>query len=329
MKKFLVLMVLLLTMFLFMAQPSYALVLEDETHNLTFTYTVENSDTETTYTWIEVSLDFTETGYTDIVIYFQAPSCSSWCAELISMEYQNGSGLNRESADINVYFKESGFNELAYSIDHYNLDSTTTRLYFNTADITTDFEVQTGYLEEYILDYMSIYEGDLNAFYLEYYTPNIDDAYADGYDAGEVVGYADGYDVGYDAGYDIGYADAIELSGGDYLDGFTDGRTIGRNDVWLHGSGAYSYDETISFDYVLGQLYFFQYGADFNGYEQSDGFDYSEGYDQGVNDSFGSSVEDSIIQFNNGFDTWIVPAIIIVILLGGFITIYAKKNKGD
>ena len=72
------------------------------------------------------------------------------------------------------------------------------------------------------------------------------------------------------------------------------------DDVHLNGFDTYGYDETGSFDYKLG----YQLGR-------------------------ATNVNAGLTTFMSGFQKWIVPAIVIIILLGGFITIAVKKrNEG-
>jgi len=86
-----------------------------------------------------------------------------------------------------------------------------------------------------------------------------------------------------------------------------------------------SYNQAYDTGYIEGQDDMFNNGSTDNGYNVSDSFD----FDIGVAVGTAQNVQAGLTTFSTNFDKWIVPAIIIVILLGGFITIYAKKNRGD
>ena len=113
-------------------------------------------------------------------------------------------------------------------------------------------------------------------------------------------GITDGYNDGYDAGYEDGYDDGHD-------DGFDEGYIIGEGD---------GYEEGISEGILTG-----------------DSVQYDNGYQDGVNDNSEA--------YNAGYKAggegtflanlgdWMVPAIIIVLLGGGILSIMAiKKREG-
>lgn len=115
---------------------------------------------------------------------------------------------------------------------------------------------------------------------------------ADAYDEG----YADGYSLGYAQGYDVGEGDGYIAGGEGYDIGYADG----QDDMYDNGSDTYGYDQTGSQDYIDGMV---------------------------IGGS--SNVNAGITNFMNNFDKWIVPAIVVVILLGGFLSIAVIKRRGD
>ena len=60
----------------------------------------------------------------------------------------------------------------------------------------------------------------------------------------------------------------------------------------------------------------FTFGADYFGKIEADAWDYDAGYDAGYDVGVDADINSSIVNFNNGLENWIVPAIIIVLLFG-------------
>ena len=103
--------------------------------------------------------------------------------------------------------------------------------------------------------------------------------------------YQDGFNDGYDEGYDKGYDKGYENAR----------HKFGRyhNGVW------YTSEQWGNLEYQRGLQA-----------SHSEAFD--EGYLKGSNDSFLANIKN-----------WIVPAIIVVIILGGFVTIIQKRKDGE
>jgi hypothetical protein len=104
----------------------------------------------------------------------------------------------------------------------------------------------------------------------------------------------------------------------DFASGVIAGRNLGRFDLFTNGSEIYGYNETDSFDYAIGQDDFHQKGSVFNGYTLETSHDYRNG--------LGRTVNSGQVNFMEGFERWIVPAIILIILLGGFFSIRNMKR---
>jgi len=133
----------------------------------------------------------------------------------------------------------------------------------------------------------------------EYISDNIGDAYEYGYESGYINGYTDGERVGYNNGYDIGYEEG-ELQG--WEDGYEVGYTDGHNDGYNEGfDDAYS-EITTSEEYELG-------------------------YDNGFKDGEKSKIVKNNEAFYGGIEKWLVPAIIVVIVLGGIFSIASFKRR--
>ena len=141
------------------------------------------------------------------------------------------------------------------------------------------------------------------------YTYNLE--WSEDYASGLADGYANGYDSGYDDGYDIGYGDGqddmfdngselygySETGSYDFAQGYTNGTTVGHNQLWANGSDVYGLSVTDSFDYIFG-------------------------FTAGKN----TNVNASLTNFYDDFGDWIVPAILIVILIGGAVALTVKKR---
>lgn len=119
------------------------------------------------------------------------------------------------------------------------------------------------------------------------------------------VGYNTGYQHGYNAGYQNGHNQG-------YNEGFSDGEIVGYNDGLDDGYNqghADGYQEGFDIGYDIGYD---------DGLQVSESEAYDKGYMDGANESFIASL-----------DKWIVPAIIIVMLVGGYFAIARKKREGD
>lgn len=122
------------------------------------------------------------------------------------------------------------------------------------------------------------------------------------------IGYNDGYDVGYGEGYSEGY----DIGN---IEGYNAGRTIGYDE---------GYNEGVSYGYNNGYI---------NGYDKG----YNEGilvgeaeaYEKGYNDGLKNKKAENNEKFYNSLEKWLVPAVITVILLGGFVTIAVRKRKEE
>lgn len=152
------------------------------------------------------------------------------------------------------------------------------------------------------------------------------------------------HDDGYATGYSTGFTNGAQLT---YAEAFAVGRQKGRNDVFVEGSQFYGFTLADSFDYQRGLANYLASAGDavataiynngFDGYFHDgtglaldetlshsyllgilagDEASYDRGYIDGGNNSFAAKL-----------DTWIVPAIIIVLFLGGFISIISWKRR--
>jgi hypothetical protein len=119
----------------------------------------------------------------------------------------------------------------------------------------------------------------------------IQQAYNRGYSDGLTIGYEDAYNEGYNEGKRIG--DILQYQYG-YDAGYEEGLITGNEDA---------YNEGYNSGFIAGA-------------QESEA--YNVGYADGANDSFLGSI-----------DKWLVPAIIIVMILGGFFAIARKKRDGD
>lgn len=119
--------------------------------------------------------------------------------------------------------------------------------------------------------------------------------------------YNAGFREGFGAGYDAGLEEADENA---YNDGYNDARlTYGKkiDDTWYTASewGSEQYNEGYDDGLRDGAL-------------TNDEEIYEIGYNDGRND-----------KFYTGIEKWLVPAIIVVIVLGGVLSIIAKKKEGE
>lgn len=115
-----------------------------------------------------------------------------------------------------------------------------------------------------------------------------------------VTAFEEEYDRGYDDGYTVGFDDAYELLYEEaYLEGLTEG-----------------YDE----GYYYGRI---------DGYNEGIQVEASEAYQAGFNAGQESKLAENNATFYQGIEKWLVPAIIAVIALGGFVTIAVNKRRGE
>ena len=124
---------------------------------------------------------------------------------------------------------------------------------------------------------------------------DIIDAYNNGYNDGST----DAFDSGYSLGYDNGLAD-----------GYDEGWEVGWEDGWEDGwEGGYdegfedAYSEIITND------------------------EYTLGYNNGFKDGEKSKIVKNNEAFYGGIEKWLVPAIIVVLVVGGIMSISALKRR--
>ena len=141
-------------------------------------------------------------------------------------------------------------------------------------------------------------------FYLEFHGPTIEYAvylleygYDNGYDTGFDLGREIGLDEGYDYGYDYGYNYGYDVG---YDEGYIEGVDLGYHDGYYEGS--------------LEGLYISECGPI---------------YEQGFKDGQESKLAANNAAFYQGIEKWLVPAIMTVIALGGFVTIAARKRRDE
>lgn len=89
--------------------------------------------------------------------------------------------------------------------------------------------------------------------------------------------------------------------------------------LWLNAIIDVSSNDSYSAGYAEGLLVGFQ-----NGLES----DNAEAYLQGYNVGFNAGLDDQANDFYDTIETWLVPAIIVVLFLGGFIAFARKKRDG-
>jgi len=106
------------------------------------------------------------------------------------------------------------------------------------------------------------------------------------------LGYDDYFEYGYDAGY---------------YDGFSDGYSEGLDE---------GYDE----GYFYGHI---------DGYNEGIQVEASEAYQAGFNAGQKSRLAENNAAFYQGIEKWLVPAIITVIALGGFVSIAVRKRRDE
>ena len=121
------------------------------------------------------------------------------------------------------------------------------------------------------------------------------DAYDEGYYDGSTDAFDSGYSLGYDNGLADGYDDGFENG---YSDGYNDGLVDGYNEGFDD-----AYDEIISSD------------------------EYTLGFDNGFKAGEKSKIVQNNQSFYSGIEKWLVPAIIVVIVLGGIFSIASFKRR--
>lgn len=137
----------------------------------------------------------------------------------------------------------------------------------------------------------------------EYVSDSMADAYEYGYESGYINGYITGERVGYDNGYDIGYDE-----------GYGEGYSIGYDEGELQG-----WDDGINEGY--------QNGFDDAYSEIISSDEYTLGYDNGFKDGEKSKIVKNNEVFYSGIEKWLVPAIIVVLVVGGIMSISALKRR--
>ena len=108
------------------------------------------------------------------------------------------------------------------------------------------------------------------------------------------------YDRIFDYGYDIGYANG-------YNDGYSEGFDVG-DDRGFDDGYAVGYDDGYEDGLLVGE---------------------PEAYERGFIDGEKSKLAENNEAFYQGIEKWLVPAIITVIALGGFVTIAARKRREE
>jgi len=132
---------------------------------------------------------------------------------------------------------------------------------------------------------------------LEYAVFCIEEYYYNGWDVGYDFGREDGLQDGYDYGYNYGYNEGYEVG---YDEGYIEGVDLGYHDGYYEG--------------YLDGLYISECGPI---------------YEQGFADGQESRLAENNASFYQGIEKWLVPAIIAVIALGGFVTIAVNKRRGE
>lgn len=138
------------------------------------------------------------------------------------------------------------------------------------------------------------------------YNPNQD--YVRGYNDGYENGYNEGYEEGESAGFNDGWDEG-------YYNGSIEGFELGEQAGYLDG-----YDVGHEDGYIYGYNYGYNQGHDVgysSGLQASQSEAYQDGYLKGAEESFISN-----------FDKWIVPAIIIIMIVGGFFAVVRRKREG-
>lgn len=116
--------------------------------------------------------------------------------------------------------------------------------------------------------------------------------------------YFDGYETGFDFGYEEGQ-----------IDGYGIGYDYGYNYGYNEGQSA-GYDQGYGEGYYVGYYEGIMVGE-------------SEAYEEGFRAGLESKLAENAEAFYSGIEKWLVPAILTVIALGGFVTIAARKRREE
>ena len=223
---------------------------------------------------------------------------------------------------IRLYIEELYGDDLSGELD-YALMRPVKDYYFDEEELEAVYVYQFGrnffsvdLLNNYILEALQYYgsgytipESDrmyvsfypwVQRFYSEFHGSTIeyavylleygyDNGYDTGFDLGREIGLEEGYDYGYNYGYDVGYDEG-------YIEAFD----LGYQDGYYEG--------------YLDGLYISECGPI---------------YEQGYKDGQESRLAENNAAFYQGIEKWLVPAIITVIALGGFVSIAARKRRDE
>lgn len=159
-------------------------------------------------------------------------------------------------------------------------------------------------LEYQGLDYIGFLLGKMSGGYEQGYVVGRSEGFNEGYDLGYSRGYEEGESDGYEHGYDTGYDLGLEVG---REEGYENGYSVGESDGLSRG---------------------YEQGYD-NGYNDGVLATESEAYEKGFSDGQKSKLAENNEKFYSGIEKWLVPAIIAVILLGGFVTIAVRKRKEE
>ena len=144
-----------------------------------------------------------------------------------------------------------------------------------------------------------VYNVETQQFELEWYGRNYWNYWIERFNL-LTFGYAEAYNNGYDEGYTVGFNEAFNLNYEEaYLEGLDEG-----------------YEE----GYYYGRI---------DGYNEGIQVEASEAYQAGFNAGQKSQLAENNAAFYQGIEKWLVPAIITVIALGGFVTIAARKRRDE
>ena len=146
------------------------------------------------------------------------------------------------------------------------------------------------------------YMETFNAFWFE---TSADYEYSKGYNRGLAEGEGTAYNA-YREGYEAGSKLAEGLLKSEYQRGLQNGTEIGLQDGYNQGYNEgfdNAYDEIISND------------------------EYTLGYNNGFKDGEKSKIVQNNQSFYSGIEKWLVPAIIVILVVGGIMSISALKRR--